>query len=77
MTEILRQHCARLVSTCQRHYLTQIKRRHPQVGLNRDIAVKLSDAKTPYAANYFHQVEIRKNPGDIREYIAFLHLCGK
>lgn len=35
--------------------------------------MKLSDAKTKYAANYFQQVEIRKNPGDIREYIALLY----
>ena len=35
--------------------------------------MKMSKAKTKFEANYFDYVEIRKNPGDIREYIALLY----
>jgi hypothetical protein len=35
--------------------------------------MKISAAKTHFEANYFNHVEIRKNPGDIREYIALLY----
>jgi hypothetical protein len=35
--------------------------------------MKLSAAKTKFEASYFDRVEIRKSPGDIREYIALLY----
>ena len=35
--------------------------------------MKLSDAKVKFVDNYFGFVEIRKNPGNISEYIALLY----
>lgn len=35
--------------------------------------MKLSEAKVKFAADYFGFVEIRKNPGNISEYIALLY----
>jgi hypothetical protein len=35
--------------------------------------MKLSEAKTRLENKYFDLVEIRKNPGNISEYIALLH----
>jgi len=35
--------------------------------------MKLSEAKEKYESNYFSHVEIRKNPSDVNENIAFLH----
>lgn len=34
--------------------------------------MKISEAKEKFEANYFSFVEIRKNPGNITEYIALL-----
>lgn len=34
--------------------------------------MKLSDARKQFEADYFDFVEIRKNPGNTREYIALL-----
>lgn len=35
--------------------------------------MKLSDAKVNFESDYFGFAEIRKNPGDISEYIALLY----
>ena len=35
--------------------------------------MKLSDAKVKFEEGYFGSVEIRKNPGNISEYIALLY----
>jgi hypothetical protein len=34
--------------------------------------MKMSEAKTRFETNYFSNVEIRKNPSNISEYIAWL-----
>lgn len=35
--------------------------------------MKISEAKNKFAESYFSYVEIRKNPSDISEYIAWLY----